>query len=99
MAWAAAALHGLATVSSIGVAFFVLHLLDRVTAAWTRRAWLAGTVVVALITGLVAVKAGAAGAALAEGVTAGLVATAVVYYVLRFDARTVPGVPGDGRID
>ena len=89
--WAAAALQGLATVSSIGVGLFVLHILDRVTAAWTRRSWLAGALVVALITGLIAIKAGAVGAALSEGIAAGLVATAVVFYVLRFDARTVPG--------
>ena len=89
--WIAAALDGLSTVSSIGVGLFVLHMLERVTAAWTRRSWVAGAAVVALITGLVALKAGAVGAALAEGIAAGLVATAVVYYVLRFDARTVPG--------
>jgi hypothetical protein len=89
--WIAAALGGLSTVSSIGVGLFVLHMLERVTAAWTRRSWVAGAAVVALITGLVALKAGAVGAALAEGIAAGLVATAVVYYVLRFDARTVPG--------
>ena len=89
--WVAAALSGLSTVSSIAIGLFVLHMLERVTAAWTRRSWLAGAAVVALITGLVALKAGAAGAALAEGVAAGLVATAVVYFVLRFDARTVPG--------
>ncbi len=89
--WAAAALSGLSALSAIGIGLFVLHMLDRVTAAWTRRSWLAGTVVVALITGLVAVKAGDAGAALAEGVAAGIVATGVVYYLLRFDARALPG--------
>ena len=52
--WVAAALAGLPTVSAIGVGLFVLHILDRVTAAWTRRSWLAGAVVVALIAGLVA---------------------------------------------
>ncbi|MET0682858.1 MAG: type II CAAX endopeptidase family protein [Casimicrobiaceae bacterium] len=89
--WVAAALSGLSTVSSIAIGLFVLHMLERVTAAWTRRSWVAGAAVIALITGLVALKAGAVGAALAEGIAAGLVATAVVYYVLRFDARTVPG--------
>ncbi len=89
--WAAAALQGLATLSSIGIGLFVLHILDRVTAAWTRRSWLAGALVVTLIAGLVAIKAGAVGGALAEGIAAGLVAAAVVFYVLRFDARTVPG--------
>ena len=88
--WAAAALEGLAAVSSIGVGLFLLHMLDRVTAAWTRRSWLAVAVVVALITGIIAAKAGDAGAALAEGIVAGLLAAAVIYFVLRFDARTVP---------
>jgi len=89
--WVAAALEGFGTVSSIGVGLFLLHILDRVTAAWTRRSWLAAAVVVALIAGLVAVKAGEVGSALAEGIVAGLLAAAVIYCVLRFDARTVPG--------
>jgi hypothetical protein len=88
--WAAAALDGLATISSIGVGLFLLHVLDRVTAAWTRRSWFAVATVAALIAGIVAVKAGEAGGALAEGVGSGLFAAAVVYFVLRFDARTVP---------
>jgi hypothetical protein len=88
--WAAAALDGLATISSIGVGLFLLHILDRVTAAWTRRSWFALALVVALITGIIAVKAGEAGSALAEGIGGGLFAAAVVYFVLRFDARTVP---------
>jgi hypothetical protein len=88
--WVAAALEGLAAVSSIGVGLFLLHILDRVTAAWTRRSWFALAVVVALITGIIAVKTGGAGNALVEGFGAGLFAAAVVYFVLRFDARTVP---------
>jgi hypothetical protein len=88
--WAAAALEGLAAVSAIGVGLFLLHILDRVTAAWTRRSWLALAVVAALIAGIIAVKTGEAGDALAEGIGAGLFAAAVVYFVLRFDARTVP---------
>jgi hypothetical protein len=47
--------------------------------------------VFALIAGLAAVKAGDAGAAVAEGIASGLVAAAVIYFVLRFDPRTVPG--------
>src|SRR6185436_14879987 len=89
---AAAALHGIGVLSSIGVALFVLHLLDRVTASWTRRAWLAVAVVALLIAGLVAVKGSRElGTVLAGGLIAGAIAAAVVYGVLRFDARTVPG--------
>jgi hypothetical protein len=67
-------------------------LLDRVTASWTRRAWLAIAVVVALIAGIVAAK-GSTGldSVVAGGLVAGAIAGAVVYGVLRFDARTVPG--------
>jgi len=89
--WAAAGLAGLATVGSIAVGLFLMYLLDRVTASWTRRGWLAAAVVFAVIAGLVAVKAGDAGAALAEGIASGLVAAGVIYFVLRFDPRTVPG--------
>ncbi len=90
--WAAAALHGVGVLSSIGVALFVLHILDRVTASWTRRAWLAVAVVAALIAGLVAAKGSRElGTVIAGGLVAGAIAAAVVYGVLRFDARTVPG--------
>ena len=36
-------------------------------------------------------KGGDSGVALAEGIASGLVAAAVIYFVLRFDPRTVPG--------
>lgn len=86
----AAALEGISVVASIGVGLFVLHVLDRLTAAWTRRAWVAVTIVVALLAGLAAAKGGESGRALAEGVVAGVVAVVVVYSVLRFDPRAVP---------
>jgi hypothetical protein len=90
--WAAAALHGIGIISSIGVALFVLHILDRVTASWTRRGWLAVAVVVALIGGLVAIKGSSEQSAVIAGaLVAGLFAAGVVYCVLRFDARTLPG--------
>ncbi len=96
---AAAALQGVGSVASIGMGLFVLHLLDRMTAGWTRRGWLAGIVVVTLIAGLLAMEAEGAAADFAErliagiaaGLVAGSIAAAVVYCVLRFDARTVPG--------
>ena len=36
-------------------------------------------------------RAGELGSAIAAGVVAGLLAAAIVYFVLRFDPRTVPG--------
>jgi hypothetical protein len=89
--WAAAALEGAGVLSSIGVGLFVLHILERLTAGWTRRSWVAVAVLVALITGLDAVRAGEVGSAVAEGVVTGLLAAAILYCVLRFDPRTVPG--------
>jgi hypothetical protein len=47
--------------------------------------------IVALITALVVARAGVAGGAIVEGVVAGLIAAAVLFCVLRFDPRTVPG--------
>jgi len=90
--WAAALLHGLGVVSSIGVALFVLHILDRVTGSWTRRAWLAVAVVVALIAGIVAARGSTElDSVVAGGLVAGAIAATVVYGVLRFDASTIPG--------
>ena len=87
----AAALEGVGVLSSIAVALFVLHILQRVTAAWTRRTWLAVAVVVVLVSATIAARSGAGAVAAAEALAAGLIAAAVVYCVLRFDARTVPG--------
>ncbi|HVN34820.1 MAG TPA: type II CAAX endopeptidase family protein [Casimicrobiaceae bacterium] len=90
--WAAAALHGVGVVSSIGVGLFVLHLLDRVTASWTRRAWLAVVAVVALVAGIAAARGSTElESVIAGGLVAGAIAAAIVYAVLRFDARTIPG--------
>ena len=89
--WAAAALDGLSTFSAIAVGIFVLHILERVTAAWTRRSWVAVAAIVALFTALVAVRAGEPARAIAAGVVAGLLAAGILYSVLRFDARTIPG--------
>jgi hypothetical protein len=89
--WAAAALEGVGVLSSIGVALFVLKVLERATAAWTRRTWLAVAVIVVLVGATVAARSGSGADAAVEGLVAGLVAAAVVYCVLRFDARTVPG--------
>ena len=89
--WLAAAVEGLGVVSSIGIGLFVLHVLDRVTGAWTRRSWLAVAVIVALITTLVAARAGEAGGAVVGGAIAGFAAAAMLFSVLRFDPRTVPG--------
>ncbi len=88
---AAAALEGVGVLSSIGIALFVLTLLERLTAAWTRRTWLALALVVLLVGATAAVRSGTGTSAAAEGLVAGLIAAAIVYGVLRFDARTVPG--------
>ncbi len=87
----AAALEGLGVLSAIGIGLFILHVLDRVTAGWTRRSWVAVATIVALITALVVARSGVAGGAVVEGVVAGLIAAAVLFCVLRFDPRTVPG--------
>ncbi|MEO8306204.1 MAG: type II CAAX endopeptidase family protein [Betaproteobacteria bacterium] len=89
--WVAAALHGLRIFSSIGLGLFLLHILDRMTASWTRRAWLAVAAGAVVIAALAAVRAGDQGTAVAAGLMAGVAAALAVYCVLRFDARTVPG--------
>jgi hypothetical protein len=87
----AAALEGIGVVSSIGAGLFLLYLLERVTASWTRRFWLAAVVVVAVIAGRAALKSGEPGAVIVIGLIAGLIAVTVLYCVLRFDARALPG--------
>jgi len=63
-----------------------------VTASWTRRAWLAVVAVVALVAGIAAARGSTElESVIAGGLVAGAIAAAIVYAVLRFDARTIPG--------
>ena len=79
-----------AFVIALVVALFVLALLARATAGWTRRVPMAAAAVVALATASALSAAREIEPALAAGVAGGIAVFAVVILVLRHDARTIP---------
>ena len=85
----AALLKGFGYLREVALGLFVLFVLQRITADWTRRVWL----IVLLLILLYAIPAFGArdiAAALASGLAAGVIATAVVLWLFRFDARALP---------
>ncbi len=85
----AALLAGANYLREVTIALFVLFVLQRITANWNKRVW---TVVVLLILlhAIPALAAREVGPALAAGLASALVATAVVLWLFRFDARALP---------
>ncbi|HEX9301112.1 MAG TPA: hypothetical protein VF959_02070, partial [Casimicrobiaceae bacterium] len=88
--WLGAVFAGAKLLSGIGVGLFLLYWLERLTAGWRRRAWLASLLLV-----VIAVATSLSGAhdtriAVVEGCASGLVGAAVVYGLLRFDYRLLP---------
>ncbi|MFO1414989.1 MAG: CPBP family intramembrane glutamic endopeptidase [Burkholderiales bacterium] len=99
-AWpvAAAALNGASVVPGVAILLFLLSVIDRATAGWTRRRTLAALVIVVLsIAG--ATVAGQPGAfAMLEGVIEGGAAFAFAWLVLRYDLRSVPAFVATGQV-
>lgn len=99
-AWpaAGAVLSAFSLVPALAVTLFLLAVIDRGTAGWTRRIPLAGAVLVlfgvavALLSGLEVVDA------LRRGVVEGLVALAFAWLVLRYDLTTVPAFVATGLL-
>ncbi len=89
--WVGAITSGAAFLLRLGTALFALHVLERVTAHWTRWNWLAGVILVLLYVATALGGATDAIGALATGTVAGLVATVLVFGLFRYDARTVIG--------
>jgi hypothetical protein len=84
-----AALQGVGYLQRVVLALFVLFVLQRITADWTRRVWLVVLLLIVLFA-MPALGAREVGPALASGLVAALVATAFVLWLFRFDARTLP---------
>ncbi len=88
--WLGAALAGAKLLSAIGVGLFLLYWLERLTAGWRRRAWLASLLlVVVAVAGALAGKQDST-MAIVAGLGSGLVGVAVVYGLLRFDYGLLP---------
>ncbi|MEP7061493.1 MAG: CPBP family intramembrane glutamic endopeptidase [Betaproteobacteria bacterium] len=85
----AALLAGFGYLREVVLALFVLFVLQRITADWTRRVWVIALLLI-LLYAIPALGARDISAALASGLAAGLIATAVVLWLFRFDARALP---------
>jgi hypothetical protein len=92
-AWplAGSLLAGLGTLPYVGAALFVVYVVSRLTHGFTRRAWAGVAIVVVLQTaGALAASGGQYVEALATGLVGGLVAGAVLWWLIRYDVRMVP---------
>lgn len=85
----AAVLHGFGYLRQVTLAMFVLFVLQRITANWTKRVWLIALLLI-LVSAIPAFGARDVAGALASGLTTGLIATAVVLWLFRYDARSLP---------
>jgi hypothetical protein len=94
--WLGALTSGLAFVPSVAVTLFLLAVLDRATAGWTRRLPLAALALV--LCGIALAIAGGrdGGHALFQGVVEGLATFAMAWLVLRYDLATVPAFVATG---
>ncbi len=92
LAWPGGAVLGDATafVGALAVGLFLLALLARFTAGWTRRLPLAAALLVVLATASALPTARDLAPALVAGLVGGLTAFAVAVLVLRHDARALP---------
>ena len=89
--FAGAALSGAAFIGLASAELFVVYVVSRLTAGFTRRLWLAVAVVVALeIAGALAQGRANLLGALVSGTIRGVVATGVLLLLLRYDRRMVP---------
>ena len=94
-----AVLGGLNFVAYAGVGLFVVYLVARLTAGFTRRAWMGvGIVVLLQCASALAQAGGQYASALAAGVAGGLTAGAVLWWLVRYDLRMVPAYLATGAI-
>jgi hypothetical protein len=86
-----AILSGLGFISSAGMGLFVVYIVARLTDDWRRRRLLGMGIVVVLQCAAALLQAGAnVAVAAASGVAGGLAVAAVLWLLLRYDARIVP---------
>ncbi len=93
-----AALAGAAVLGAIGAGLFLLTWLDALTHEWHRHVWLAGVVLMVVLTGVAVIGAANPFVAIAAGLLSGAVAAVTVYGALRLDLRTVPAYVVTGAV-
>jgi len=83
---------GLGVVQSVAIMLFLLYVLSRVTAGWTRRVGVAVAIIVLLRTAeaIAVARTGVTTAGVLGALADGMLDAAVVYMLLRFDPRAAP---------
>ena len=96
--WAGAFVAGLAFVPALAVTLFLLAVVDRATAGWTRRIALAALVLVLIGVALTVATGRDVGHALLQGGVEGLTTLLMAWLVLRYDLRSVPAFVAAGVV-
>ena len=96
--WAGALTGGLAFIPAATVTLFLLAVVDRATAGWTRRISLAALFLVLFGVAVGIVSGNELRDALLQGIVGGLTTLAFAWLVLRYDLRAVPAFVATGLI-
>ena len=96
--WAGALTSGLGFVPAVTVTLFLLAVVDRATAGWSRRISLAAVVLMVFGVATAIVAGQELGNALLQGIVEGATALVFAWLVLRYDLRTVPAFVATGLI-
>jgi hypothetical protein len=90
---------GLNFIPLAGVALFIVYLVARLTQGFTRHAWIGVAIIVLLESAAGLVQAGGQYvSALIAGFAGGLTASAVLWWLLRYDFRMLPAYVATGAI-
>jgi hypothetical protein len=94
-----AVVSGINFIPLAGVALFIVYLVARLTRGFTRHAWVGVAIIVLLECAAALVQAGGQYVgALIAGTAGGLTASAVLWWVLRYDLRMLPAYVATGAI-
>ena len=96
--WAGALTGGLAFIPAVTVTLFLLAVVDRATAGWTRRISLAALFLMLFGVAVAIVSGNELRDALLQGIVGGATTLAFAWLVLRYDLRTVPAFVATGLI-
>ena len=96
--WAGALTAGLGFVPAVSVTLFLLAVVDRATAGWSRRISLAAIVLMLFGVATAIVSGQELRNALLQGIVEGGTALLFAWLVLRYDLRTVPAFVATGLI-
>ena len=96
--WAGALTTGLAFVPAVTVTLFLLSVVDRATAGWSRRISLAAVALMLFGVATAIVSGQELRNALLQGIVEGATALLFAWLVLRYDLRTVPPFVATGLV-